>query len=290
MKDMTIGRYLDLNTPIHRLDARNKILLMILYMVAIFFQFKVWSTSLIFSGFLLVCLLIFMAISKVSFISLLKSLSSMWFLILILLVIYIFIPGSHNVPAFKIGDYQIYWDSFYMAGFILLRILMFLAITLIITGTTKPMDLTAAFEWYLTPLKVIKFPTQAIAMTMSIALRFIPTILDESKRIMNAQASRGVDFEHGGLIKKFKSMFTLIIPLFVSALERSEELSNAMIAKNYDPNAKRTRYHKLSLHWCDLVAFLIIGAIFALVLTCFVFDNNGGFNIIKILFGVTPIF
>jgi len=177
-----------------------------------------------------------------------------------------------------------------MAGYIFLRLLMFLSITLIITGTTKPMDMTYAFEWYMKPLKVIKFPSEAIAMTMSIALRFIPTILDESKRIMNAQTSRGVDYEHGSVIKRFGSMFTLIIPLFVSALERSEELSNAMMAKNYDPNAKRTRYKKLQFHWCDLVAFLLIATIFAFVVTLFTFNCNGDFNIIKILFGVNPPF
>ncbi len=290
MKDITIGRYIGLDTPIHRIDARNKILLMILFMVTIFLQFTVWSTSLIISGLLVVILICFMIISKTSIVSLLKSLSSMWFLILFLLVIYIFIPGNYKVPAFMIGDYQIYWDSFYMSGYILLRILMFLSITLIVTSTTKPMDMTYAFEWYLTPLKYIKFPSQAVAMTMSIALRFIPTILDESKRIMDSQASRGVDFERSGLTKKFKAMFTLVIPLFVSALERSEELSNAMMAKNYDPNAKRTRYRKLSFHFIDLVAFLLIGAIFAGVLTMFIFNCNGGFNIIEIIFGVTPIF
>lgn len=177
-----------------------------------------------------------------------------------------------------------------MSGYILLRIIMLLSITLILTSTTTPMDMTYAFEWYFSPLRVIKFPAQAVAMTISIALRFIPTILDESKRIMNAQASRGVDYEHGGLFKKVKAMFTLVIPLFVSALERSDELSNAMMARGYDPNAKRTRYKKLSFHLVDLFAFLFISLIFAGVLTLFILDNNGGINIIEFIFRIKPIF
>lgn len=290
MNGLTLGNYTLFNTPIHRIDPRNKIFLMILYMVAIFFQFKVWSTTLIISALLLIILVLLMLISKTSIKQLFKSLSNMWLFILILLVIYIFLPGSKTLPAFKIGSYQIYWDSFYMAGYILLRIIMFLSITLIITTTTKPMDMTYAFSWYFTPLRLVKFPTEAVAMTMSIALRFIPTILDESKRIMKAQSSRGIDFEHGGIKRKIKSMFTLIIPLFASALERSDELSNAMMARNYNPNAKRTRYKKLSLHLVDLIAFLLIGMLFALILTLFIYDNNGGVNIIKFLFGINPPF
>lgn len=286
MNNLTLGRYTLFNTIVHRVDPRNKIFLMILFMVTIFFRFQVWSTSLIISMLLLLILVTLMIISKTSILSLFKSLASMWILIIFLLMIYIFIPGSKTMPAFKIGDYQLYWDSFYMSGYILLRILMFISITLILTSTTSPMDMTYAFEWYFTPLRVVKFPAQAVAMTISIALRFIPTILDESKRIMNAQASRGVDYDHGGLFKKIKAMFTLIIPLFVSALERSEELSNAMMARGYDPNAKRSRYKTLSFHFVDIIAFIFIGAIFGGVLTLFIFDNNGGINIIEFLFHV----
>ena len=116
-----------------------------------------------------------------------------------------------------------------------------IALTMVLTSTTKPMDLTYAIEWYLTPLKLVKFPSHIVAMTLSIALRFIPTLLDETHRIMKAQASRGVDFDHGGLIKRLSAIVSLIIPLFVSAIGRSEELSNAMEARGYDPYGKRSR-------------------------------------------------
>ena len=147
-------------------------------------------------------------------------------------------------------------------------------LTMILTSTTKPMDLTYAFEWYMTPLKLIKFPVHEIAMTLSIALRFIPTLLDETDRIMKAQASRGVDFSHGGLFKRFKAVISLIIPLFVSAIQRSEELSDAMEARGYDPRAKRTRYRKLRFSWRDIIAFLVGAAIFGGVLFLFIYDKR----------------
>ena len=148
---------------------------------------------------------------------------------------------------------------------------------MVLTSTTKPMDITYAFEWYMSPIKLIRparFLAHEIAMTLSIALRFIPTLLDETERIMKAQASRGVDFNHGGIFKRFGAVIALIIPLFVSALERSEELANAMIVRGYDPRANRTRYRLLRFSWRDLIAFLFIGGIFAGIIFLFVIDTK----------------
>ena len=277
MSSMTFGRYSFRDTFVHRLDARNKIFLMILCMVGIFFQFKLWSTSLLLSGIYFLALIILMIIAKVSFLSLLKSLSGLWFLIIILMIIYIFIPGNYTLgTAFYIGSYRVRWDAFCQAGYIFLRLVMMISLAMILTSTTKPMDMTYAFEWYMMPLKPIHFPVHEIAMTLSIALRFIPTLLDETQRIMKAQASRGVDFNHGGLFKRFGAVIALIIPLFVSALERSEELANAMIVRGYDPKAKRTRYRLLRFSWRDIIAFLLVGAAFAAVIVLFVADKTGG--------------
>jgi len=136
-------------------------------------------------------------------------------------------------------------------------------------------------------LKVVRFPAHEIAMTLSIALRFIPTLLDETERIMKAQASRGVDFNHGGLFKRFGAVIALIIPLFVSALERSEELANAMIVRGYDPRAKRTKYRLLRFSWRDIIAFLFIGGIFAGIIFLFVIDTNENkLDLLQIIFGV----
>lgn len=286
MDSTVIGRYSPFNTFVHKLDSRNKVFLMILLMVTIFLQFKVWSTNLIISGLLLICLIVIMLVSKVSIKSLLKSLRSIWILLLVLMLIYIFIPNSsYKLVCFYIGNYPIYWDSFYQCGYIMLRLVMMLIITMILTSTTKPMDLTYAFEWYMYPLKIIRFPVHEIAMTLSIALRFIPTILEETERIMKAQSSRGVDFQHGGFIKRVRAVISLIVPLLVSSFQRSEELANAMEARGYNPREKRTKYRLLKFGLIDLFAFLIIGLIFAGVLTLCIFDNNGfPINIIKFIF------
>lgn len=277
MASMTFGRYTFRETYVHHLDARNKIFLMILFMVGIFFQFHMWSTALILSGIYFIVLLIIMIISRVSFLSLFKSLGGMWMFIIILMAIYFFIPNSnYYLPvAFKVGSLEVQWDAFCQSGYIILRLILMISLTMVLTSTTKPMDMTYAFEWYMTPLKVVRFPAHEIAMTLSIALRFIPTLLDETERIMKAQASRGVDFNRGGLFKRFGAVIALIIPLFVSALERSEELANAMIVRGYDPRAKRSRYRKLTFSWRDIIAFLFIGLMFACIIFLFVLDRRG---------------
>jgi energy-coupling factor transport system permease protein len=237
---MTFGRYTFRETFIHRLDARNKIFLMIIFMVGIFFQFNLWSTALLLSGFYVILLIVFMTIARINFLSLFKSLGGMWIFILLLMAIYIFIPNNnYYLPtAFTIGNVDVKWDAICQSAYIVMRLVLMLALTMILTSTTKPMDMTYAFEWYMRPLKPIHFPVNEISMTLSIALRFIPTLLDETDRIMKAQASRGIDFNHGGVFKRFGAIIALIIPLFVSALERSEELANAMIVRGYDPKAK----------------------------------------------------
>ena len=291
MSSVTFGRYTFRNTFVHRLDARNKIFLMILLMVGIFFQFKMWSTALIMSGIYLVLLIILMIISRVNFLSLFKSLGGMWMFIIILMAIYIFIPNTNyyiEPEAFTIGSLHVKWDAFCQAGYIIVRLILMISLTMVLTSTTKPMDMTYAFEWYMTPLKIVHFPAHEIAMTLSIALRFIPTLLDETERIMKAQSSRGVDFNHGGLFKRFGAVIALIIPLFVSALSRSEELANAMIVRGYDPKAKRTRYRKLRFSWRDIIAFILVGAVFAGIIYLFVLDRQSGGNLdlVQIIFGV----
>ena len=276
MNNITFGRYSPYNTFTHRLDPRNKLFIVVLLMVTIFFQFHVWSTTLLLSGAYLIIFVTIMLISRVSFIDLFKSLKSMWFLIIFLLAVYIFIPNStYTMEWYRFNDsYAIYWDSLYQCGYIILRIILMITLTMVLTSTTKPMDLTYAFEWYMTPLKLIRFPVHEIAMTLSIALRFIPTLLDETNRIMKAQASRGVDFNRGGLFKRFKAVISLIIPLFVSAIQRSEELSDAMEARGYDPRAKRTRYRRLTFGWRDIIGLVFGLGVFGGILYLFIYDHN----------------
>jgi energy-coupling factor transport system permease protein len=127
-------------------------------------------------------------------------------------------------------------------------------ITTVVTTSTKPLDLTYGLEYFMSPLKVIKFPAHEIAMTISIALRFIPTLLEETERIMKAQASRGVDLAEGKLKEKIMAIIALIVPLFISAFQRSEELANAMESRGYHPSAIRTRYRQLHFKFLDAVA------------------------------------
>lgn len=290
MSSISFGRYVPHNTFVHRLDPRNKILLMILLMVTIFLPFDVWSTKLIMSLIYLIFLVVVMLLARVSFIALFKNLKAMWFLILFLLIIYIFIPNpTYQIPIFPEGaQFQIYWDAFFQSAYIVLRLIMMISITTVLTSTTKPLDLTYSLEWYLIPLRVVKFPTHEVAMTISIALRFIPTILDETNRIMKAQSSRGADFERGGLIKRFKAIISLIVPLFISAFERSGQLAEAMEARGYDPRAKRTRYRILKFHYSDILSFITVGVIFGGVLYLAIAHRD--LNLIKIIFNVNPGF
>ena len=294
MNDLTFGRYAPFNTITHKLDPRNKIFLMILFLVAIFLRVNTWSSALIITGILFLILVLAMIVSRVNFLQLFKSLGGMWILILFLLIIYIFIPNASYNPdhiAFYIGTYGVNYDAFYQSGYIILRLIMMIMITMILTATTKPMDLTYAIEWYLTPLKLVKFPSHIVAMTLSIALRFIPTLLDETNRIMKAQASRGVDFNRGGIFKRIGALTSLIIPLFVSSISRSEELSNAMEARGYDPYAKRSRYRILRFGWLDLVALLFMLMVFGGVLALKIIDANFmEIDFIFWIFGTKPLF
>ena len=166
-------------------------------------------------------------------------------------------PANYTNVAFNLWGLNIYWESIFQSIKIVLRLIFMIALTLVLTSTTKPMDLTYALEWYMTPFKLIGFPAHEIAMTVSIALRFIPTLLEETMRIMKAQESRGVDFKHGKLSSRLRAIVSLIVPLFVSSFQRSEELADAMEARGYDPKAKRTRFNKLTFHLSDLFALLL---------------------------------
>ncbi|MBO4682481.1 MAG: energy-coupling factor transporter transmembrane protein EcfT [Bacilli bacterium] len=287
MSELTFGRYSPYNTVVHRIDPRSKIFYMVLLFVAIFLQFTMWSTNLIISGLLLVLMIIVMGISRISFTSLLKSFVSMWFLLIFLLVIYALVPNKAYVhPAFNLGSLTIYYDAFYQWGYIVLRLVMILCTTMVLTSTTKPMDLTNGLEWGMGFLKPIHFPAHEIAMTISIALRFIPTILDETNRIMKAQSSRGVDFNHG-ILTRVRAIVSLIIPLFVSAIERSEELANAMEARGYDPRMKRTHFHVMRFTYLDWISFFLVLLVFGGVLTLFIIDKNvETVNIIQTLFNI----
>lgn len=264
MSSIVLGRYTPYNSFIHRMDPRNKVFCLIALMVAVFISYSSWELTFIIGGILAAFVLILLIISHVSIKQLFGSLRAMWFIIIFLLVVNCLVPPQNSINiAFSIGNFPIYWDAILQSLKIILRLVLMISLSMILTATTKPLELTYALEWYLTPLKVIKFPAHEVAMTISIALRFIPTILGEVERIMKAQSSRGVDFKHGKISSRFKAIISLIIPLFISAFQRSEELADAMEARGYDPKQKRTRYRRLSFHFSDIFVFLLCSGIMA---------------------------
>lgn len=264
MNNITLGKYVPYNSFIHRLDPRFKIFAMILLMVGVFLNFaSIWMNFIVY-GVLLIFVFSIMIASHVKISALFKQLKMMWFMIMFLLIINMLVPGDPDLGYVTLfSSWKLYFSALYNTAYIALRLVIMIGISMVLTSTTTPLQLTGALEWYMYPLKVIRFPVHEIAMTISLALRFIPTILEETDKIMKAQASRGVDFQRGKLKEKIRAVISLIIPLFISAFQRSEDLANAMEARGYNPQAKRTRYRVNKWHLRDTFSLLFISIFFA---------------------------
>ncbi|NQZ29047.1 MAG: energy-coupling factor transporter transmembrane protein EcfT [Mycoplasmatales bacterium] len=253
---LTVGKYIPNNTIVHRLDPRVKLLCNILLIVIVFL-----NRSYIGYGIIMVPVIICYFLSRMPIRKLISMLKPVIFIAIFLFIINIFIIK----PTYDQWFNTIEWWKVKISGeaidrtmLIAVRVYFMIIITTILTSTTKPIDLTRGLEDLMLPLKIIKFPVHIIAMIIAIALRFIPTLLEESQRIMKAQASRGVDFKNGGPRAKVKSTVTLIIPLFVTSFSKAEDLGNAMETRGYDPYAKRTRYRKYSIKYFDIITLGII--------------------------------
>ncbi len=271
MNNIALGKYIPGSSFIHKLDPRNKILIMILLMVAIF-----WNVgTLRFPLYIVLSIFIYilLRISGISIKTIFKSLKPMMFMMIFLFIINMFVyQEGYVLFTIPFLNFTLYLDSITQTLFIIIRLALMLAVTTILTTTTKPLDMTYGLEWYMSPLKVIRFPAHEIAMTISIALRFIPTILEETERIIKAQKSRGVDLEEGKLKEKIGAIISLLIPLLISSFQRSEELSDAMEARGYNPSAKRTRYRVLKFKLSDLFAALITVILLTLVILLGVYN------------------
>ena len=265
MNNITLGKYVPYNSFIHRLDPRGKLLSLIVLMVCIFLKFESVAMNFLVYGILFIFIYIIMRIAHISLGMLFKQLKAMWIMILILLIVNVLVKGDESmgtIDVFNTG-WIIYYSAIYNTLYIVFRLIIMLGLTLVLTATTKPLELTNALEWLMNPLKVIKFPVHEIAMTISLALRFIPTILEETDKIMKAQASRGVDFQRGELKEKVRAIISLIIPLFISAFQRSEDLANAMEARGYNPQAKRTKYRINKWRLRDSLSLVAILSLFS---------------------------
>lgn len=252
MDNMMLGRYVPIQSFIHKLDPRLKISALMLLLIAVFFD----------SGFIGYTILgLYVAIiaflSKIKFKDLIKAIKPMFYMMLFLMFFnLLFIRTGHILFAF--GFIKIYDQALYQTVYIFIRLIIIVVMTTLLTATTKPLDLTLGIEYLLTPFKKVGFPAHEVAMMISIALRFIPTLLEEAQRIMKAQASRGVEFSEGSLKDKVMSIVSLIIPLFISAFQRAEELANAMESRNYNPEAKRTRYKQLKWNLSDTLSMISV--------------------------------
>lgn len=249
--NVTIGRYLPLNSWMHKRDPRIKLVSMILLIIATFID-----VGFIGYGIIGALIIIGLLASKVSFKMILKSMRAMLFMVIFLFVVNVLVIKTGPV-LLNLGFVKIYTDAIIQTLYIVTRLVIMISLTTILTVSTKPMDLTVGIEDLLAPLKVIKVPAHEIAMIISIALRFIPTLLDEANRIIKAQASRGVDFEEGSLKEKISSILALIIPLFASSFQRAEELADAMEARGYSPGEKRTRYRVFKIDFADILLLAI---------------------------------
>lgn len=240
MNNIALGKYLPLDSIIHHMDPRAKIGAMLIMMIAIFIPAGYAGYGVIAAAVIGTALL---ARLKLSF--LWRAMKPMLFMLTFLLIINLLVIRDGDV-LFTIFGFSVYTGAIAQTLYIVIRLALMIMITTILTATTKPLELTLGIEDLLKPFQVIHVPAHEIAMMISIALRFIPTLIEETQRIMKAQASRGVDMEEGSLMEKVKAILSLIVPLFVSAFQRAEDLAYAMEARGYIPNRMRTRY-KLSL-------------------------------------------
>lgn len=248
MNNIALGRYVPTNSAIHRIDPRIKIVAMIVLMVAVFMVKNFYAY-----GFLFLIMGSLVIVSKLTFKFIIKSLKPMMFMIIFLSILNIFLLRTGYLLV-DIYGFRIYSDALYQTFYIVFRLILMIMVTTLLTATTPPLDLTLGIEDLLQPLKRFKVPAHEIAMMISIALRFIPTLIEDTQRIMNAQASRGVDLQEGKLKEKIGGIVSLIIPLFVSSYNRAEDLADAMEARGYYPGKQRTRYKQLVVKLSDWIA------------------------------------
>lgn len=259
LKDITLGQYLPGNSPIHRLDPRTKLLWTILYIVAVFMV-----KSFVGYAFLLAVLLGFTKLAGISIKYLLKGIRPMRFIIILTFVLNVFFSQGQDI-LWQWKFITITAEGLRNAIFFSLRLMFLVMGTSLMTLTTSPVALTDALERLLSPLRVVRFPVHELAMMMTIALRFIPTLLEETDKIMKAQMARGADFESGNLIKRAQAMVPLLVPLFVSAFQRAGDLAMAMEARCYRGGESRTRLKVLHFSSLDAWAAIFTVVMLALV-------------------------
>lgn len=256
LSNITLGQYFPGTSFIHKLDPRTKILATLIYIVAIFFAESTLSYLLL-AGFALLVILA----SRLPILMVLKSVKPILIIVLFTLVIHMFThPGEHVLWSWKF--FVITQEGLETGVKMSSRLLLLMLFSSILTYTTSPIVLTDGIERLLRPFKSVGVPAHELAMMMTIALRFIPTLLEETDRIMKAQTSRGADFTSGNVLENIKSMLPILVPLFISAFRRADELAVAMEARCYRGGEGRTRMRELSYSTRDGVAYVLVILLF----------------------------
>ena len=275
MKGFAFGQYYPANSVLHRMDPRAKVICAVAYIVASFLCKNTFSFLL-----LILSALALILVSRIPLRIVLRSVRALIFIMAFTAVLNIFWIVDTTEGAVPLVDFwviKIYAKGIYHAAFILIRILtMVIGTGLFLTYTTTPIALTDALESLLRPLAKIKVPVHAFAMMMTIALRFIPTIMEETEKIMSAQKARGADFTTGSLVSRAKALIPIIVPLFASAFRRADELATAMECRCYHGGEGRTKLRILKYRWLDVIAMLFVALFIGGIVTINILGRRYG--------------
>lgn len=262
LKDITLGQYFPGTSPLHRMDPRTKLLMVVVYIIALFS-----ADNWISYGVVFLFLTVSIGISKIPLKAITKGLKPVLFIVIFTGILNLFFTeGTHEI--FSIFGRSITWEAVERAFFMVTRIMMLITGTFLLTYTTSPIALTDGLESLLNPLKKLHMPVHELSMMMCIALRFIPTLIEETDKIISAQKARGADFETGSLMQRAKALVPILVPLFISALRRADELAIAMECRCYQGGEGRTKMKLLRYHRIDLSTFgagaCLLAAVFVL--------------------------
>lgn len=261
LKEITLGQYFPGDSLIHRLDPRTKLMVVVLFIIALFL-----SKSFVSYGLMVLFLAYCVVVSKVGLKALFKGMKPIIFILIFTGVLNLFY-SSEGTMLFQWKFLHITTGGLHSAFFMVLRVMLLISGTFLLTYTTSPISLTDGLESLLNPLKRIHVPVHELAMMMSIALRFIPTLIEETDKIMNAQKARGADFETGSIIQRAKALVPILVPLFISAFRRADELATAMECRCYQGGEGRTKMKLLRFSRVDLYAFSVCICLLAAVIT-----------------------
>ena len=263
LKDITLGQYFPGKSVIHRLDPRTKLILLIVYIVALFV-----ASNWVSYGVCFVFLAASIALSTIALKSILRGMKPLVMILIFTAVLNLFFTGGETV-LIRFWAITITLEGLIRAVFMIIRILMLITCTFLLTYTTSPIALTDGLESLLGPLKKLHVPVHELSMMMCIALRFIPTLIEETDKIMSAQKARGADFESGKLVQRVKALIPILVPLFISAFRRADELATAMECRCYHGGDGRTKMKLLRYQRLDYIAFglgiILLAAVILLV-------------------------